>query len=958
MSSKDAEKLRKQAKAQLIAKYGRLMALYLTGKNGNFAGIPKEAKDLADSILTANDERSLRTLYNVTKQLKTNSKKQMKDVPAMMGLPPPQGDDYTSVVQSIPSITLSHHVLSQHKVDLYRKKKDDQGVVSFKKISSKQEKDDDTLEITYGGTLGIGRITEQIEEKDIKSKISLKKVDVPTWTKYFEDNKARLLESEEKWLKQRKGTLTGEEKRKCEQKLKAIDEILKQLKKDELKRRIDESEKIRNELFQTAVQGKIRLGEGELYLDQKEQKLRDLPDQDAVKVAIIETIDARVLDESNPPFFINLDYSNLAQIKTQKDVQDLQDKSLDYMLKNVYVIESEWGSATAEFKIRYKKEIGRKNLQAVKEDAAKKKKEAEAKKSFEGKFLLKDRLFFYDGKTQKLKDLPFQAFLQTALKKTINDQIKRQNSFLGDGGFAWFFKTPVDRNSKISVLEPFTNETMVNNILESGVFYFLENTYVLAVKWGAESKKLQAYYQEEIDKAAEKKKKADAAAMGRLKVKTATETAAARAAAQETLDAIKAETDAAMKKRKELKNAEIKQRAARMTAFPRPVPKPSAPPSDQMKQETKDDEVVYDSGLSDPNSLYSRILRQKAEMPPGQGDVDDVPSDCFDMLPKGPYKMPLEYLELQTGILSSAASALFNTERNNIFKILFLYALKHKYMELYGVAVDLICYRDNKLYYQSSQTENKETEVKAEDLKEIMLYRNLFKEVSKNFLNRNKLPLFFGKRKSDFAAKTFPDKYRFVALAGSGISLTQLNKNFITLEDAEKDMKWLWNLAKERSRKLMIFVKDAEGWLGKQPIYRIQLLGLKEADDPKNITNESLVFQYTVKKDNKTIIQTLPYEDASPDLTQASSPMGPMLSTVYVPKSIAKPAKPETISTFARKKKTTKKKKQEVKVELSNESNIADVDFAAPPAPRFVMQYEEGVTPALYSARVPERHEL
>ena len=53
------ESLRTKAKAQLVAKYGRLMALYLTGKKGNFVGIPKEAKGLADSILSASDENRI-----------------------------------------------------------------------------------------------------------------------------------------------------------------------------------------------------------------------------------------------------------------------------------------------------------------------------------------------------------------------------------------------------------------------------------------------------------------------------------------------------------------------------------------------------------------------------------------------------------------------------------------------------------------------------------------------------------------------------------------------------------------------------------------------------------------------------------------------------------------------------------------------------------------------------------
>ena len=164
----EVKSLKTKAKAQLVAKYGRLMALYLTGKKGNFAGIPKEAKALADSILSANDVGSLRVIYDVTKQLKTNSKVTMKYAPQLATgkpLPPsskPVGADYTSVVQSIPSVALSQHVLSQHGVDLYLKVKY-QGVVSFKTIGSKNEKDD-TLEVGYGGTLGFRQTIEQIEE--------------------------------------------------------------------------------------------------------------------------------------------------------------------------------------------------------------------------------------------------------------------------------------------------------------------------------------------------------------------------------------------------------------------------------------------------------------------------------------------------------------------------------------------------------------------------------------------------------------------------------------------------------------------------------------------------------------------------------------------------------------------------------------------------------------------------
>lgn len=798
MSSKDAEKLRKQAKAQLLAKYGRLMALYLTGKNGNFAGIPKEAKDLADSILSANDERSLRALYNVTKQLKTNSKKQMKDVPEMMGLPPPQrpvGDDYTSVVQSIPSITLSHHVLSQHKVDLYRKVKDDQGVVSFKKISSKQEKDDDTLEIKYGGTLGFRRTTEQIEEKDIKSKISLKKVDVPTWTKYFEDNKARLLESEKKWLKQRKGTLTGEEKRKCEQKLKAIDEILKQLKKDakadaerKEKEAADKKKEEAKKSFQNALRGKIPLGECKF----EGVVLGQLPDQDAVKVAIIETIDAIVSDESNPPFFINLDDSSLDQIK---DVRDLQDKSLDYMLKNVYVIESEWGSATLDFKSKYQSEIDRKKA-----------------------------------------------------------------------------------------------------------------------KPAAEALKVKTIKELEAKQEAEKKRREEAAALAAMK---------------------KRKEEAA--KIKKLREDDLKKaaKAAELASKAEISPKPSAPPSDQMKQETKDDEPE-DSGLSDPNSLYSRILRQQDEerrrMYADGGPGGEVPpSDCFDMVtvPNKGEHMARDQLELKQNSLTDVFG--YTAEQNNIFKLLFLYALKHQYIKLNGVPLSQICWQDDKLKYISARTKGDLMELTRKDLKNVKLNMKKFRVVSDDFLERDELPILDDKQKSDFAAKTFPDKFNYVKVSDQGLKakLSIDTKKYVTLEEAGKDIKWLFETAKDKGTKMNVYAFSRQKSQKQKVVgfyYPVVLIARKK-QDKDTIDQKKFKFYYKNEKNENTKL-----------IREEGYVWGTVDFSIYVQRSIVNPS---TISTFAKPKRKKGKRR-----------------FTAPPAPRFVLEFEEGVTPALYSARVPEPHEL
>ena len=807
----EVKSLKTKAKAQLVAKYGRLMALYLTGKKGNFVGIPKEAKGLADSILSANDVGSLRVIYDVTRQLKTNSKVQMKDVPALItgrappSSPKPAGADYTPVVQSIPSLSFRQHVV-EYTGALYLKVEDNKGVVSFKTISSKAEKND-ALEVRYG-TLGF-RSTVSIEEKDVQSKVFLKKGDVPKWEKYFEDSKARLLESEKTRLNKLKGTLTGQERKKCEDKLKEIDRILKDMKADAAK----DADKTKKEAFKKALEGKIPLKDCTLFLNGKEQKLGQL-DPDAVKRALLDTIFDNGEEDRSASYFVNIT-PNVLEVFTDDDMLTKFFKKYDLsaILDTVYVIKSEWyrgndpnGKEAANFKEWYKEAIDDKKANAV-------------------------------------------AAKANALQKKQQEALKK--------------KQEAD----------------------------------------AEKARRQREQQEEVARqtAEAARRKAEAAAKAAKKKK---------------------EADRQKGKKAARRKAEADKMAARMAALPGPIPKPSAPPPEP--EETKDDELE-DSGLPDPNSEYSKILRQQDEelrIARMQGG-EVPPSDCFDMLSVPATKgepMGRDQLKVKTAALFGQS-----TEQQNIYKILFLYALKHQYMKVKGEPIGLVCYRGGKLFYKSPKTAGNEIELKTEDLKDVQLNMKKFREVSDDFLNDNELPVLDDKRKSDFAAKTFPDKFEYVRISGKEMKpKTSIDKTkYTTLKEAGKDIKWLFETAKE---KRTIAYVTRFSW---RKFFPVTLIARKFEDKG---TNDLDKYRMYYKSDDG---KNLPINKEDDNYY-----------TFYVQNSSLQQG--SRLRRGGRGRGTRR--------EMSTKEEIDSLDLSS--APRFVMDFEEGVTPALFSARIPERDEL
>ena len=272
-------------------------------------------------------------------------------------------------------------------------------------------------------------------------------------------------------------------------------------------------------------------------------------------------------------------------------------------------------------------------------------------------------------------------------------------------------------------------------------------------------------------------------------------------------------------------------------------------------------------------------------------------------------------------------------EQKNIFKILFLYGLKHEYMEVNKKPIASICWKNKTLFYKMDETEKEAKEMTDADLANIKLDMKKFRKVSDDFLKKDELPLIKDEYKSQFAAMKFPTKLRFIELKEPQkpvlASKNKLKKDFIALDKAKKDMEWLWARAKQMGDKLEIY-------LGDKKVIPIAQLGLTYKDEEgDNITNESLYFR--AKDDDDGTFFQLVYQEQDLSFGNAQYERGPSLKTIYVPKSLTRRGNAGMLPT-------------------SNE--IADLDFAAPPAPRFVMQYEEGVTPALYSARIPEPHEL
>ena len=1087
------ESLRTKAKAQLVAKYGRLMALYLTGKKGNFAGIPKEAKALSDSILSASDEGSLTALYNVTRQLKTNSKVQMKDVPALItgrAPPKPVRPDYTPVVQSIQSLSFRQHVVSQHGVDLYLKVENNKGVVSFKTISSKAEKND-VLEVKYGTLV---KTTELIEEKDVRSKVFLKKGDVPKWKQFFEDNKAKLLEAEKTRLNKLKGTLSAQEKKKCEDKLKEIDSILKDLKadakrkeKEELKRREDEAEKARNESFQKALKGKKQLKECEMYLNGKTQKLGQLPDPDAVKTALKKTIKEQFGGLfSSTSFFVTKDFSALDPINDETTLNDVFRGNLGTILDTVYVLESQWyrngipnGDKLATFQLYYEDEIEKKKanvaaaktnaLQKQQQEALKKKQEADAEEARRQRKQQEElarqtaeaaRQTAADKKRKaeaaamgrlKVKTAAVRAAARAAAQETLDavraaqlDAVRASKAARTKDCFSMLSVPnkgePMARDQlKVKTAALFGTSTEQQNIFKILFLYALKHQY-MEVKGEPiglvcyRGDKL--YYESPKTAGNEIELKTEDLKDVQLNMKKFREVSdnflnddelpvlddkrASNFAGKKFPDkfeyvrmssisrpyskfgpfsgSIKPIRSIDTKEYTTLREANegfkwlwktAKQRYSGIDKLPmnvyvtkttwtRPVGNQYFPvtliarkyndkgadavtkyrtyyKNDQGKNIPFDyDEDIYWSIYVKKTVLKSAAsrLRQggkktpKVPVPsaplPSAPSPSDIQNECFIM---GQDTFGLtETLKYRTGFLS--------VERRNILKTLFLYALEHRYMNVYDQTVDKICWRNGKLLYSGPQTSGLK-ELLEQDLKKVKVNMQVFQKVSDDFLNKNELPVFSDKRASDVAAKAFSDKTRLVGLSGVGIAPRDLVKDYVTLEDANKDMKWLWNRAKEKyfdqkpkQFTIFLFTKD-RGLLGvgKGGIFPIVQLGLKQKDEANNVTNESLIFK---SKDKDGTLYQQAYEDADISLVSNTPAAGPMVSTIWVPKS--------SLQQTSRLRRGGGQ--GGTRREMPTKEEIDSLDLSSPPAPRFVMDFEEGVTPALFSARIPELAEL
>ena len=349
----------------------------------------------------------------------------------------------------------------------------------------------------------------------------------------------------------------------------------------------------------------------------------------------------------------------------------------------------------------------------------------------------------------------------------------------------------------------------------------------------------------------------------------------------------------------------------------------------------------------DGGNMITYLEEDNIYVPKDSVDEEDESEDNDDEYPglvEECVSFPLKKQKQPTQPLQVATSFFGKTaEQKNIFKILFLYGLKHEYMEVNEKPIASICWKNETLFYKMEETDEEPKEMTDADLAKIKLDMVMFRKVSDDFLNKNELPLIKNEYKSQFSAIKFPTKLRFIELKEPQEpvleSKNKLKKDFIALDKAKKDMKWLWETAKEMGDKLEIY-------LGDNKVIPIAQLGLTYKDEEgDNITNESLYFR-AQDADDGTFFE-LVYQEEDLSFGGAQYEQGPSLKTIYVPKSLIKRGNAGMLP-------------NDIKTESLGvgEGDIAEVDFAAPPAPRFVMQYEEGVTPAIYLARIPERHEL
>ena len=144
-------------------------------------------------------------------------------------------------------------------------------------------------------------------------------------------------------------------------------------------------------------------------------------------------------------------------------------------------------------------------------------------------------------------------------------------------------------------------------------------------------------------------------------------------------------------------------------------------------------------------------------------------------------------------------------------------------------------------------------------------------------------------------------------------------KKYTTLKEVKKDLKWLWLTAKE---KRTIAYVTRFSW---RKFFPVTLIARKYRDKG---TNDLDKYRMYYKSDDG---KNLPINKEDDNYY-----------TFYVQNSSLQQA------SSLRRGGTSR--------EMPTKEEIDSLDLSS--APRFVMDFEEGVTPALFSARIPERDEL